>query len=514
MPRFELSRYLRHGRSVLAATLVGCVLLNVIGTGGIALSTAIAQESNLPRIGDAAGGDLSPATERRIGEIIMRGLHRDNAMIDDAELTGYLSNFALRLTDTTPARGFQFEFFLLRDPTLNAFALPGGYIGVHSGLLQTASTESELASVLAHEIGHVTQRHMARMLARSERTSLLSLAAVFMAVLAASSNPDAAAGLIALGSSVYDQQMLSFSRDAEQEADRIGLEILREADFNTNDMIAFFARMQQATRLYENNAPSYLRTHPLTSERMADIQNRVVDLRYRQRVSSIGFHLVKAKLQVQSDTTKDGLQATRKTFETRLAQRTFISETATWYGLAVAASHQADLKTARESLANARLAAVREGYEKSHPFYERLAAQIELDAGQVSRASAIVDNALGQYPDALALRLLKVDIALQAGRFEVAESQIEDQLRIRRSEPNLWHRLGKAYAGQGKTGLSHWAVGEQYSLLGAWSAAREQFQLALRDKSVDFYRLSQIDTRIKETEQKIIEENEARQRLE
>ena len=495
------------GLRVLAVGLMIC-LGAITPTGQVAAQ----QQQQLPRIGDAAGTELSPATERRIGEAIMRGLRRDRSMIDDPELTEYLNRFAGKLTNTQPARGFQFEFFLLRDPTLNAFALPGGYIGVHSGLLLAASTESELASVLAHEIGHVTQRHIARMLASNQRSSVLSLAAVFLAMLAASSSPDAAAGLVALGNSVYEQQMLSFSRDAEREADRIGLEILREAGFSPNDMIAFFARMQQATSIYESGAPSYLRTHPLTSERMADIQNRVVNLRYRQRVSSLEFHLVRARLQVLAANGEDAISTVQTRFQSRIDERTFLSEAATWFGLALAHQRRERWQQARAAVARAREAAGREGYSAAHPMFERLAAAIELDAGKPDTASAMLESALIQHPNSVGLQLLRIDVALQRGEFDQAVTQIEALLRARAADPALYQRLARAYSGLDKTGLSHWATGEQYSLLGGWRSALEQFRLARRDQSMDFYRLSQVDARIAEMQRAIREENEARQR--
>jgi len=292
---------------------------------------AHAQIDNLPRLGDAGGAELPPETERRIGEAIMADLRREEAILDDAELTDYLNNFAAQLTSTRAARGLSFEFFLLRDSSLNAFALPGGYIGVHSGLVVTAQTESELASVLAHEVGHVTQRHVARMLAQNQRSSVLSLAAVVVALIAASSNPNAAAGLIALGGSVQESTMLSFSRDAEREADRVGLDILRQAGFQTKDMVAFFARMQQATRVYESDAPAYLRTHPLTGARMSDIQNRVLEQPYRQRADSLDFHLVRAKLSALANTSTDGLRDLSKTLVNQIEKGSYLNQTAAWY---------------------------------------------------------------------------------------------------------------------------------------------------------------------------------------
>lgn len=497
---------------VLRTRLLVAMLLS-LAVVLVPVAPALAQGSTLPRIGDAAGTELSPATERRIGEAIMRGLRRDRAMIEAPELTEYLNRFAAQLTDTMPARGHRFEFFLLQDDTLNAFALPGGYIGVHSGLLLAASTESELASVLAHEIGHVTQRHVARMLASDQRSSVLSLAAVFLAMLAASSSPDAAAGLVALGSSVYEQQMLSFSRDAEREADRIGLEILREAGFSPNDMIAFFARMQQATRIYENGAPTYMRTHPLTSERMADIQNRLLNLRYRQRASSLDFNLVRERLQALGAVNDDMLQALNTRLEARIRERTFLSETATWYGLALVAQQQRRWRDAQANLQKARDAATREDFSATHPMFERLAASIALDAGRLESAASLLESSLVQFPNAAGLLLLRIDLALKARRYEQAVTQIEARLGARAADPLLYERLARAYAGLGREGLSHWATGEQYSLMGGFRSALEQFQLARKDRSIDFYRLSQIDARISEMRRAIEEENAARQRV-
>jgi predicted Zn-dependent protease len=331
--------------------------------------------SNLPRLGDAGADTLSPDMERRIGVQIVRQMHRERVIADDPEVADWLNAFAGRLAASTTAAGHALELFLVRDGTLNAFALPGGFIGVHSGLIVAAQSESELASVVAHEIGHVTQRHIARMLARDRQSSVVMLASLVLAALAATTNPQAALGVASLGATVAQQQMLGFSREAEREADRIGLDMLRESGYDANGMVSILGRLQQAGRLYENGAPDYLRSHPVTSERMADIQNRLGELRYRQHADSREFLLVQARLRALANIDVDGLARAAASFERQLRNRT-IDEAAGWFGLATVHNAQRRPDAAREALAKVR------AITGPIPFVERLAAQIELEAGR------------------------------------------------------------------------------------------------------------------------------------
>jgi predicted Zn-dependent protease len=272
----------------------------------VAPVSSTAQFDNLPKLGAASGDELSAAAERRLGETIMRQIRRDAAYLDDAELVDYLNQLAQPLLAAPAAGGLSFELFAIDDPAINAFALPGGFIGVHVGLLIAAETESEVASVLAHEIGHVTQRHIARMLAQQKQASVVSVAAMALALLAARSSPQAAIGGMMLGDQVARQNMLAFSRDAEREADRVGFEILRQSDFDLQGMVSFFNRLQQSSRFYESNAPAYLRTHPVTGERIADLQGRLQNTRYRQRTDSLNFQLLRARFRVTGDESTDG----------------------------------------------------------------------------------------------------------------------------------------------------------------------------------------------------------------
>lgn len=465
---------------------------------------AAAQAENLPRLGDASADELSPTMERRVGESIMSEIQRRGMMHDDAEIGDYLNRFAAALTATPAAAGHTFEFFLVRDRSLNAFALPGGFIGVHTGLIAAAQSESELAAVLAHEIGHVVQRHIARMLARERQSSVVMLAAMVLAALAAGSNPQAAGGLASLGSTVAQSQMLGFSRDAEREADRVGLDILREAGFDTNAMVSFLGRLQRAGSLYETGAPEYLRTHPITSERMADIQNRIGEGRYRQRTDSLDFRLARVKMRVLGDTSIDGLQLTESQLRRELRDRS-IDEIDGWFGLASVAAERRDAKGAREAIAE-----LRRRLPSGHVFVDRLAAQVELDAGHADAALQQASTALAHHPESRALMRVQARALLARRDYAAAVPMLEKALAVHRSDAQLWADLSEAQSGLEQPALAHRAAAERFVLLGALPAAIEQLRLAQRNGRLDFHLASQVDARLRELEAQYRREREDR----
>src|SRR6266850_445605 len=261
-------RYHKHMRAT-AWLIAACVAL---------APRAFAQ--NLPDLGSAGDSVLSPQMERRLGESIVRDIRfREPAYIDDPEIAEYLGNLGAQLTQVTAGARHDFEFFALRDPAINAFALPGGFVGVHTGLINAADTESELASVLAHEISHVTQRHIARMIGQQQQMQLPVMAAIAAAILFGRSRPDLASGAAAAAQAGAVQAQLNYSRDFEREADRVGLQALDGAGFDARAMAAFFEKMQRSTRISDDGSvPGYLRTHPVTTERIADAQNKAASL--------------------------------------------------------------------------------------------------------------------------------------------------------------------------------------------------------------------------------------------
>lgn len=467
----------------------------------LAIAPAMSAAQNLPSLGDTEREDLSPLVERKVGEQIMRDLRRDRDYLEDGPLLEYLNNFGSGLLASHPeARGeanYDFFFFAVRDPMLNAFALPGGFIGVHSGLMLAAQTESELASVMAHEIGHVSQRHIARMLGKQKQDSLIPLAALAMAVLAARSSPDAAMGMMMGGQGLAIQRQLSFSRDAEREADRVGLQILRDANFDTSGMIAFFRRLQTASRSYGDNIPAFLRSHPLTSERIADIQARTSDVRYRQRADSIDFNLIRARVRVLQDMSSQGMRDAATIFESQLRQKTPAQVAAGKYGLAMLAMREGAYPKALALLQESR-AAVPAATVLSTPLFANLSIEIRLAARQEALAIREADAARNDYPFSRSIARQYAEALLAAGRNDDAVLYLRDQAQLYRQEVQLQELLAKAYAAQGKQALQHLALAEVHALGGTLPAALEQLTIARNAPDASFYEQSVIDARERE----------------
>ncbi|HTN66859.1 MAG TPA: M48 family metalloprotease [Burkholderiaceae bacterium] len=459
---------------------------------------AFAAES-LPILGDAAGGELSPLMERKLGEEIMHDIRRDPDYLDDAPLLEYLNNFgAILLAERPDVRGqaaYDFGFFGVRDPRINAFALPGGFIGVHSALILAAQSESQLASVLAHEIGHVAQRHIARMIGAQKQDALLPLASVLLAALAARSSGDAAAGIMMGGQGLAMQRQLNFSRDAEREADRIGLQILQDGGFDTSGMVGFFARMQTATRNYSENLPPYLLSHPLTTERIADIEARIRGQRYKQRADSLDFYLIRARVRVLQDSSVQGLRDATSAFENQLLQKTAMDVAAAHYGLAFIAQKQGQLEQAEKRLQQARRALPADTHSA---VLAAFGIDLKLAERQPQQALALADAARAQFPLSRGIARQYGTALIEAGRADDATRYLRDQVQLYRQEPELQQLLAKSYAAQGKQALQHLALAESYALSGALPSALEQLKIARRAPDSSFYEQAIIDARERE----------------
>lgn len=454
-----------------------------------------AMAEGLPDLGEAAQSEFSPAQERRLGENIVRDFRaRDPAYLDDPEVEDYLNRLGNKLVAHSQAARQQFEFFAVRDSTLNAFALPGGYIGVHTGLVTTAQTESELASVLSHEIAHVTQHHIARMVSTQGQTGMMALAALLVAVLAARSNAQVGEAAMAAGQAAAIQTQLGYSRDFEREADRFGLQTLEAAGFDTRGMSSFFERLQQQNRLYENNAPVYVRTHPLTTERITDIGNRVQGSRYRQVADNPEFNLIRAKLLSQQGRPDEAV-ARLQTGGGKGSPA--FQGSALAYGLAHAYARGHKWAEAERELAK---------LPRGNPLFESLAAEIRSGQGDLAGAARIYKDALARTPHARALVYGYAEVLLQAGGAKEAQPFLQAEIQYRNRDPRLHGLQARAYAALGKRTQQHRAQAEVYALRGNTMAAVEQLQLAQRAGDADFYELSAVDARLRELQARAREE--------
>ena len=463
----------------------------------LAIPAALGQ--GLPDLGDVSQSEMSPLQERRIGESIMREIRADPSYSDDPEITEYLNSLGNKLVAASLDSRQEFNLFLIRDPQVNAFALPGGFIGVNSGLLLTAQSESELAGVLAHEIGHVVQRHFARMLAAQKGFQLTSLAVLAIAILAARYNSQISQAAIAGAQASYVQSSLNFTRANEQEADRVGFQILENSGFDPQGMATFFGRMLRATRFSDTAAPSYLRTHPLTTDRIADMENRAQNLPYHQVPDSIEFQLMRAKLKAAQDSPREAVEF----FEDSLKERKFLSEAASRYGLVSAL-----IRVKAYPRALQELQALRKLVPTS-PIVETLAARLYAAAGNNVTALQTYRDALRNHPGYRALVYDYADALLRNRQPEEALKLVESRMQYTTSDYRLYQLQAKCYAALDKRLPQHRALAEAYYRLGNLQAAIEQLVLAQKSGDGDFYQLSSVDARLREL--RLIEEDARRE---
>ena len=471
--------------TLIAILLTGCWLTQ---------PTLLAQ--NLPTLGDTGREDLSPVMERKLGEEIMLGIRSDSDFVDDEAASEYLNDFGARLLEVhQEARGdanFDFFFFTVRDPTINAFALPGGFIGVHSALIIMAQNESQLASVLAHEIGHIAQRHIARMIGNQKKDMLIPIASMILAALTMRANPDAAVALAVGGEGLAVQRELDFSQNAEREADRVGLQILRDGGFDPTGMVAFFERMQSSNRGYSDNFPAFLRNHPMTTERIADIQNRIRTETFKKHIDSPDFQLFRARIRVLQDDSVQGLLDSKEYFNDQIARANSSKQTdpAAEYGLAFAAFKQNNFSEAQVDLDVARKHA-----GANSLFFTSLQLDILLRSKLNEAALKQAELALQEFPISRGISRQYADALVANHRAEEAITYLRDQTLLYRKDFGLQTQLARAYAAEGKEALQHLALAESDALQGAISPALDQLSIARRSPDASYYDLAVIDAR-------------------
>ena len=445
-------------------------------------------ELTLPELGDNAQTVLTPLEERRIGEQIMRDVSTSDEVVQDIEVIDYLNHLGNRLVSASSDRKQKFNFFVVQDNSINAFAMPGGVIGIHTGLILATKGESELASVLGHEIGHVTQHHLARMLAAQKTDTFKNIAGIALALLVARANPDLATGALTTASAVGVQNQLDYTRDHEREADRVGLQILDNGGFDVRAMPEFFNTLQRGTRFAEGSAPSFLRTHPLNTERIADVSNRVSQMAYRQVPDSAEFQYVRAKLIANNGAVDTNIEV----FEQNIREHRFTNEAAEHYGLAVAYLRKNALTQAASKVAWLKKNA------PQHAMIENLNARLLVAKNSPQQAAAQYANALKLYPDNRALIYGYADHFLAIKQADNAVKLIKEKQSLYPNDAYFYDVLAKAYTMQNKVLLSHQAQGEAYFRKYDLGRAIEQMELASKANDGDFYQTSIVEARLKE----------------
>ncbi len=454
----------------------------------IALAIQPAWAADLPDLGEVSRQYFSDQEEQALGRAIMRDVYADPRYLDDPEIETYLNQLGYKLVSVSTRNRREFIFFVVSDPSINAFAMPGGNIGVHTGLLLAAQSESELASVVAHEIAHVTQDHIARMVAAQSQSQWPTMAALALALLAARSNPNVASAAIATTQAYSIQNQLNYSRDYEREADRLGYEMLTRGGYDARGMSGFFNRLQRANRFYDTSAPAYLRTHPLTTDRIADMEARSESAPYQQVADSLDFQLVRARLRAQENSPQDAVLAARNA----LKDKRYSSETAGRYGLVTALLRARQFKEAETEVQK-----LLSG-KPVHPMIQQLAAYTALAAGNHDLALQRYQTGSETHPGYQPLQYGRISALLSVGRSNDALIQVDRQLALYPLDRRLWRLAAQTHAQLGHRLLSHRAQAEAAALSGNLVMAIEQINLGIKAGDGSFHEMSVAEARRRE----------------
>ena len=455
--------------------------------------TPYALGDGLPDLGDVSQAALTPLQEREIGQQSMMQIRASKQFLNDSEINDYLNQLGYRLVENSPEPGLDFEFFAVNDYSINAFAMPGGFVGVNAGLLLITQSESELASVLSHEISHVTQHHLARMIASQQGDSLISMATIALAILAARTNPQASEAAIVSAQARSMQKQLNFTRSYEEEADRIGLQLLRKSGFNTHAMPEFLERLQNSTRLLEGNAPNYMRTHPITSDRIAEIENRVQKDPYRLIPDSLNFQLVRTKLIGEQKTAPEAIAF----FSEALGPQGYGNPVAQRYGLVSALLRDNKIDRAAQELATLRKQAQDNPLDRNNPMIATLTGRVMRAEKNDAATLAFYRTAVQNFPQHRALTYDYADLLLQDNQAETALKLLSEQVSLHPTDTRLYDLQARAYAMQGKALEEHQALAYSYAWQGNLYAAMEQLEMA-KQAGGSFYQLSSIESDLRE----------------
>ena len=451
-------------------------------------------QTRLPNLGD--GAEVPLGVERRLGESIAREIYRDPDYLDDPVLGDYVQSIWQTLLASARQRGeltqeleqqFAWEVSLIRDRSINAFALPGGYLGVHLGLITAVTSSDELASVLAHELSHVTQRHIARMISQQGKQGPMVMGAMILGMLAASrtanaSSMSAANAVMVGGQAAAIQSQLNFSRDMEREADRVGYGVMTEAGFEAQGFVTMFEKLQQAARLNDNGSFPYLRSHPMTTERISDAQARQQLLPQRVAIALTPTHaMMSARAQVLANPGIDLLrtlaeQATASTFAVLPQGR----QVGVLYGAAMSEMKQRNFVSARQHLT--RLQAMSGLDAHAQRVVRLLAAELALTAGDASQAVAVLEpkTAASAAKDrATRMQLAQSRVATQKpAQAKIAAGDLSLWLSQHPRDASAWLVLASAYEVQGDSLRAIRAQAEARAMELDYGAAVDRFKAA------------------------------------
>jgi predicted Zn-dependent protease len=472
--------------------------------GGLPVAAAQANRSELPDIGTPASATLSLEDEYKIGLMIVRSLRESGQIVEDPEINEYLQAIGMRLASQAHEGAHRFTFFAVRDSTINAFALPGGFIGVNAGLVTATRSEAELAGVLAHEIAHVTQRHIARSIQAAGRANIASAATMLAAILLGATTglpTDALLGGVSAAQGLAAQAQINYTRANESEADRVGIGILSAAGFDPVGMPDFFGTMQQRSGGAGRNIPALLRTHPVTSERIAETRDRANRMERPRTPDSMGYALIRDRLQLE---TLPSDAAARDLFLTARSAD-YPSTDAEQYGRALAL-----VRAGTPEEAIPMLEALRDRRPDVTLFHTAL-GQAELAAGRVDASRATLENAMRLFPRNVPVTMRYAETLMRAGDPKRAHVVLLDLFNNVPPTAEQARYTAVAANAAGDVADSYYYMSEYHVISGELALAINQLRLAQAVPGINDVQRARFEARQRELEEYLPKGKRARE---
>jgi len=486
-------------KSTLIATLSLC--MTQVSATDDADSASTNSTSNLPELGDAASAFLNKRQEERIGKQFLRQLLASRNYVSDPELRYYINELGAKVGATANLDGLQLRFNLLKENALNAFAVPGGYITFHTGLILTTETESELASVVGHEIAHLSQRHLPRMIAKAEASKLPTTAAIIASLLIG--GQVGVAGVTLANANLISNQ-LAYSREFEKEADAIGIQMMSSSGFDPQGTANFFDKLQRYTLVTSKDVPEFLRSHPLSYTRVAEAESRLAALPKQTHSSSIEFYLTKAKIRALYSERPE--QAQRELIQ-EIEESEGIEKVAGKYGLALSQVRQRRYDEAIRSLRE-----LVEQYPENAALIIGLSNALA-ESGNAAEGIELLTDLSSKQVEKPYIAHYLIDALLGDSQYAEAKKLARYQLRRHPDDFRLFVKLSKANVGLDQLAEAHQADAEYLAAVGRYETALASLNLALRDNGDNSSYLKQsIEARIEQLKRISTADKKARNR--
>lgn len=445
--------------------------------------------NELPSLGDATSGLISMEQEHKLGRTWLRNLRQQASTIHDPVLTEYTENLIYRLATHSEVKDRRLEILLLDNEQLNAFAVPGGIIGINAGLFIHAKTEAQFSAVLAHELAHLSQRHFARQIEESRKQAPIAMATLLGSImLLATNNTEAGFAGLMTSQAAATQWALSYSRDWEREADRIGMHTLVGAEIDPHGMPEMFRQMFEAHK-YSERPPEFLLTHPITENRISDAAARVDNLTIPYRPTDLEYQLMRTRIMVQYKKESHNLPHYQKLYK---QSKTDDQKQIAQYGLALLLAQQKKYKQALVQ-ANALLR-----LDKARISYQVLHAEILYHTGKHEKALAKLDNLLELNPDNHPLTMTYINLLMENKRYRDATSELKKHTLLRRSDPSTWQKLSESEGKAGNKVAMYQARAEFLYLTGQKNKALKQLKIALELSKDQYLTAARIEQRARE----------------